>query len=430
MRNDRSSELLRRAKAVMPGGVNSPVRAFRAVGGNPLFIAKALGSSIWDVDGNRYLDYVGSWGPMILGHADPNVVEAAKTAIERGSSYGAPTEGEVKLAELITKRVPSVKKVRLVSSGTEATMSAIRVARGFTKRDDIVKFEGCYHGHADHLLVKAGSGVATFGLPDSPGVPADFAKHTLTLPFNDAAKLRELFRLRGSEIACVITEPVVGNMGLVPPAPGFLETLREVTEASGSLLIFDEVMTGFRVHASGAQGLFGITPDLTCFGKIIGGGMPMGAYGGRAEIMDLVAPEGAVYQAGTLSGNPCAVAAGLATLEYLGAPGTYEQLESRCARLEKGLRGALEEAGVGGRVQRCGSMFTVFFNDGKPVMSFDDAQACDHEKFKRYFRSMLERGIYLPPSGYEAAFVSLAHTHEDIDRTIDAARSSLATLKS
>jgi glutamate-1-semialdehyde 2,1-aminomutase len=428
MRTDRSTELLRRAKAVIPGGVNSPVRAFKAVGGAPLFIAKAQGSSIWDVDGNRYIDYVGSWGPLILGHAHPDVVEAAKHAVERGSSYGAPTEGEVRLAELLTKRVPSVKKVRLVSSGTEACMSAIRVARGFTKRDAIVKFEGCYHGHADYLLVKAGSGVATFGLPDSPGVPSDFAKHTLTLPFNDIAKLKALFDTRGNEIACAIIEPVVGNMGLVPPVPGYLETLREVTEKSGALLIFDEVMTGFRVHASGAQGLFGITPDLTTFGKIIGGGMPMGAYGGRAEIMDLVAPEGPVYQAGTLSGNPCAVAAGIATLEQLGAPGTYEQLEARCKHLEDGLVEVLREAGASGRVQRCGSMFTLFFNDGRPVRSFEDARACDHEKFKRWFRAMIERGIYLPPSGYEAAFVSIAHSAEDIDRTIEATRAALSAL--
>jgi glutamate-1-semialdehyde 2,1-aminomutase len=428
MRNDRSTELLKRARTVIPGGVNSPVRAFRAVGGSPLFIARAEGSSIWDVDGNRYLDFVGSWGPMILGHAYPAVVEAAKTAIERGSSFGAPTEGEVRLAELITRRVPSVNRVRLVSSGTEATMSAIRVARAFTKRDAILKFEGCYHGHADYLLVKAGSGVATFGLPDSPGVPADFAKHTLTLPFNDLAKVRELFATRGHEIAAVITEPVVGNMGLVPPLPGFLEGLREITQAHGALLIFDEVMTGFRVSPTGAEGLFGITPDLACFGKIIGGGMPMGAYGGRADIMDLIAPEGPVYQAGTLSGNPCAVAAGLATLEHLAAPGTYEQLEATCKRFADGLESALADTKTTGRLQRCGSMFTLFFNDGRPVNSFDDAKACDHDKFRRFFRGMLERGIYLPPSGYEAAFVSLAHSHEDLDRTVEAARSVLAEL--
>ncbi len=420
---------MKRARLVIPGGVNSPVRAFRAVGGQPLFIAKAQGANIWDADGNRYLDYVGSWGPMILGHAHPAVVEAAKNAIERGSSFGAPTEGEVRLAELICRRVASVKKVRLVSSGTEACMSAIRLARGFTGRDTILKFEGCYHGHADYLLVKAGSGVATLGLPDSPGVPADFAKHTLTLPFNDVGKLRELFATRGKEIACAIIEPVVGNSGLINPAPGYLEALREVTAESGSLLIFDEVMTGFRLGVSGAQGLFGITPDLTTFGKIIGGGMPMGAYGGREDIMNLIAPEGPVYQAGTLSGNPCAVAAGLATLENLGAPGTYEQLEGICQQLEDGLKRALRDANITGVVQRCGSMYTLFFNDGSAVKNFEDAKKCDHEKFKAYFRLMLERGIYLPPSGYEAAFVSLAHTRDDIDRTIEAAKAALAGIK-
>jgi glutamate-1-semialdehyde 2,1-aminomutase len=349
-----------------------------------------------------------------------------KFAAERGSTFGAPTEGEVKLAELIVKRVPSVERVRLVSSGTEATMSAIRVARGFTGRDAIVKFEGCYHGHADHLLVKAGSGVATLGLPDSPGVPADFAKHTLTLPFNDLEAVRALFASFGGSIAAVILEPVVGNMGLVPPDPGFLEGLREVTAAHGTLLIFDEVMTGFRVHPAGAQGLYGITPDLTCFGKIIGGGMPMGAYGGRAAVMDLVAPSGPVYQAGTLSGNPCAVAAGLRTLETLGAPGTYEQLEKSCATLEDGLVAALADAGVPGRVQRVGSMLTLFFNDGSPVRSFADARACDHARFSRFFHAMLGRGIYLPPSGYEAAFVSLKHGADDVERTVNAARAALA----
>jgi glutamate-1-semialdehyde 2,1-aminomutase len=426
MKVEKSSELLRRAQAVIPGGVNSPVRAFRSVGGSPLFFTRGSGPYVWDADGNRYIDYIGSWGPLILGHADPGVVEAVKFAAERGSTFGAPTEGEVKLAELIVRRVPSVERVRLVSSGTEATMSAIRVARGFTGRDAIVKFEGCYHGHADHLLVKAGSGVATLGLPDSPGVPADFAKHTLTLPFNDLEAVRALFASFGGSIAAVILEPVVGNMGLVPPDPGFLEGLREVTAAHGTLLIFDEVMTGFRVHPAGAQGLYGITPDLTCFGKIIGGGMPMGAYGGRAAVMDLVAPSGPVYQAGTLSGNPCAVAAGLRTLETLGAPGTYEQLEKSCAALEEGLVAALADAGVPGRVQRVGSMLTLFFNDGSPVRSFADARACDHARFARFFHAMLGRGIYLPPSGYEAAFVSLKHGADDVERTVDAARAALA----
>lgn len=428
MKTERSAELLQRAQGVIPGGVNSPVRAFRAVGGPPLFISRAKGSSVWDVDGNRYVDYVGSWGPMILGHAEQSVVEAAKTAIERSSSFGAPTEGEVRMAELVCERVPSVDRVRLVSSGTEATMSAIRVARGFTGRDKIIKFEGCYHGHADYLLVKAGSGVATFDLPDSPGVPADFAKHTLTLPYNDPAAVEAAFAAHEGEIAAVILEPITGNMGVIPPSSEYLETLRRVTEAHGALLIFDEVMTGFRVHCAGAQGLYGIKPDLTAFGKVIGGGMPMGAYGGRAEVMDVVAPVGPVYQAGTLSGNPCAVAAGLTTLRALGAPGTYDQLEKACAKLEEGLSEAMADTKTSGRIQRVGSMLTIFFNDGSPVKDFEEVKACDHDKFKAFFHAMLERGIYLPPSGYEAWFVSLAHGEEDIERTVEAARSALAGL--
>jgi glutamate-1-semialdehyde 2,1-aminomutase len=319
--------------------------------------------------------------------------------------------------------------IRLVSSGTEATMSAIRVARGFTGRDGIVKFDGCYHGHADYLLVKAGSGVATFDLPDSPGVPADFAKHTHTLPFNDVPALEALFAAKGTELAALILEPIVGNMGLIPPDPGFLQALRDITQKHGTVLIFDEVMTGFRVHPAGAQGLYGITPDLSCFGKIIGGGMPMGAYGGRAEIMKNVAPAGKIYQAGTLSGNPCAVAAGMRTLDTLAAPGLYEKLEKACARLEEGLVKALASTGHSGRVQRVGSMMTLFFNDGSPLRNFADVKKCDHQKFAAFFHQMLGRGIYLPPSGYEAAFVSMAHTHEDIDRTIEAARASLEALK-
>lgn len=430
MKVERSTELFHRAQKVIPGGVNSPVRAFRAVGGTPLFIARAQGSSIWDVDGNRYLDYVGSWGPMILGHAEPSVVEAVKHAVERGTSYGAPTEGEVRLAEIVIKRVPSIERLRLVSSGTEATMSAIRAARGFTKRDAIVKFDGCYHGHADFLLSKAGSGVATFGLPDSPGVPLDFSKHTLTLPLNDIGALRELFTRRGAEIACAIIEPVVGNCGLIPPEPGFLEALREVTAEHGSLLIFDEVMTGFRVHIGCAQALYGITPDLSTFGKIIGGGMPLGAYGGRGDIMDLIAPSGPIYQAGTLSGNPCAVAAGIATLEQLATPGIYRKLDASSKKLQDGLQAALEQTNTSGVIQRVGSMFTLFFNDGSPVKSYEDAKKCDHQKFKAYFHGMLERGIYLPPSGYEAAFISLAHSDEDIERTIEASKAVLAALGS
>lgn len=428
MKTERSAELMRRAQAVIPGGVNSPVRAFRAVGGMPPFISRAEGSKIWDVDGNRYIDYVGSWGPMILGHAAPEVVEAAKNAIERSSSFGAPTEGEVKLAELVVKRMPSVDKLRLTSSGTEACMSAIRLARGYTRRDGILKFEGCYHGHADYLLVKAGSGVATFGLPDSPGVPADFAKHTSTIPYNDFDALERIFSERGQELACAIIEPITGNMGVIEPEPGYLQKLRDLCTAHGTVLVFDEVMTGFRVHPQCAQGLYGITPDLTCFGKIIGGGLPMAAYGGRAEIMDLIAPVGPVYQAGTLSGNPCAVAAGLATLKSLEAQGTYDQLEKRCKELQHGLEQALRDAGVTGRIQRVGSMLTLYFNDGRPVRSFADVSACDHQRFARWFHLMLERGIYLPPSGYEAWFVSVTHDAEDIERTIYAARDAFKAL--
>jgi glutamate-1-semialdehyde 2,1-aminomutase len=414
MKNERSQELFQRAQKVIPGGVNSPVRAFRAVGGVPRFIAKAKGASIWDVDGNRFVDWVGSWGPMILGHAEPSVVEAMRNAIERGTSYGAPTEGEIKLAELVMKRVPSVERLRLVSSGTEAAMSVIRVARAFTKRDAILKFEGCYHGHADFLLAKAGSGVATLGLPDSPGVPADFTKHTLTVPYND--------------LAAVVLEPVVGNSGLIPPEPGFLEGLRRITEQHGAMLVFDEVMTGFRLSTGGAQVLYGITPDLSAFGKVVGGGMPLAAYGGRKDAMDMVAPAGPVYQAGTLSGNPVAVAAGLATLEQLENPATYTRLENISRRLADGLVAALAETGVSGRVQRVGSMFTLFFNDGSAVKDFEDAKRADHAKFRAFFHGMLERGVYLPPSGYEAAFVSLAHGDEEIERTLEAARAVLATL--
>ncbi len=428
MKTDRSKSLLERACAVIPGGVNSPVRAFGAVGGTPLFIARASGANIWDVDGNRYIDYVGSWGPMILGHAEPGVVEAIHHATERSSSFGAPTEAEVRLAELIVKRVPSVDRVRLVNSGTEATMSAIRLARGFTGRDDIIKFEGCYHGHADHLLVKAGSGVATLGLPDSPGVPASFAEHTITLPFNNSDAVAQAFEARGKSIAGVIVEPVAGNMGVVPPASGFLESLRRLTEAHGSLLLFDEVMTGFRVHPAGAQGLYGIEPDLSAFGKIIGGGMPMGAYGGRADLMAKIAPEGPVYQAGTLSGNPCAVAAGLRTLDGLSSAGTYGRLETHCRQLEEGLNEALLDAHVPGKIQRVGSMLTLFFNKRTPVQNFQDAQAADHQRFRTFFHGMLDRGIYLPPSGYEAWFVSTAHTEQDISRTIEAAKSVLIDL--
>lgn len=428
MKTERSSELMRRAQSVIPGGVNSPVRAFKAVGGTPPFIRRAEGPYLWDVDGNRFIDYVGSWGPMILGHAFPEVVERAQQAIERSSSFGAPTEGEVKLAELVVQRIPSIERLRLTSSGTEACMGAIRVARGFTKRDAILKFEGCYHGHADYLLVKAGSGVATFDLPDSPGVPADFAKHTITIPFNDPEALETVFRERGAELAAVIIEPVTGNMGVIEPEPGFLEKLRGLCTQHETVLIFDEVMCGFRVHMSGAQELYGVHPDLTCFGKIIGGGMPMGAYGGRADIMDMVAPAGPVYQAGTLSGNPCAVAAGLATLKMLEGQGLYDQLEKQCQVLEDGLRAALQDTEISARIQRVGSMLTLFFNDGSPVRRFSDVVACDHDRFSKWFHLMLERGIYLPPSGYEAWFVSSVHGADDIERTVDAARDAFRVL--
>lgn len=428
MKTARSAALLERGKAVIPGGVNSPVRAFKGVGGTPLFISRAKGSKIWDVDGAGYVDYVGSWGPMILGHADEAVVAATTKAVERSSSFGAPTEGEVRLAELVVKRVPSVERLRLVSSGTEATMSAIRLARAYTKRDGVVKLEGCYHGHADFLLVKAGSGVATFDLPDSPGVPADFAKHTHTVPYNDLAAAEALFEAQGGKLACMIIEPVSGNMGVIPPKPGYLEGLRALTERHGALLIYDEVMTGFRLHAAGAQGLFDQRPDLSCFGKIIGGGMPMAAFGGRAEIMDMIAPAGPVYQAGTLSGNPAAVAAGMSTLEGTSTPGRYEQLEKASALLQAGLEEALETVGITGRVQRVGSMLTLYFAD-QPVEDFADAKAADHERYAAFFHAMLERGVYLPPSGYESWFVSMAHTEDDISLTVNAAREALSAIK-
>ncbi len=415
----KSEELFNRAQAVIPGGVNSPVRAFRAVGGKPLFIQRGDGSHLWDVDGGEYIDYVGSWGPLIFGHRPPEVIDALKDVLEIGTSFGAPTEREVQLAELIHELVPSVEKVRLVNSGTEATLSAIRLARGFTGRDRIVKFEGCYHGHGDSLLVKAGSGVATLGLPDSPGVPKALAELTTVLPFNDADALKAEFDRRGNEIACAIIEPVVGNMGCVPPRAGYLELLRDVTQRSGTVLIFDEVMTGFRVALGGAQQRYGIQPDLTTMGKVIGGGLPVGAYGGRADIMNRVAPAGPVYQAGTLSGNPLAVAAGIATLRRLRKENPYGRLEDLGARLERGLA-------AGGRVNRVGSMFTLFFTE-REVVDFESAKTSDTERFNRFFHAMLDQGIYLPPSPFEAAFISAAHTESDIDRTIDAAMKALRT---
>jgi glutamate-1-semialdehyde 2,1-aminomutase len=417
----KSEQLFQRAQRLIPGGVNSPVRAFRSVGGNPPFVARGEGSHLFDVDGNAYIDYVGSWGPLLLGHRHPAILAALEGALGIGTSFGAPTSQEVELAEAICNAVPSIEMVRLVNSGTEATMSAIRVARGFTGRDLTVKFEGCYHGHVDSLLVKAGSGIATLGIADTRGVPAGFTDTTIALPFNSVQAVDAAFRSHPGRIASVIVEPVVGNMGCVPPAPGFLEALRDLTAKNGALLIFDEVMTGFRVAFGGAQQRYGIRPDMTTLGKVIGGGLPIGAYGGRAEIMQCVAPVGPVYQAGTLSGNPLAVAAGLAMLRHLKAhPEIYDQLEARGSELE-----ASAPAGV--TVNRVGSMFTFFFTDG-PVTDWESAKRSDTAKFGKFFRAMLERGIYLAPSQFEAAFLSAAHSEEDIRRTIAAAREAFAAV--
>jgi len=420
----KSEDLFKRAERLMPGGVNSPVRAFRAVGRAPVFIREAAGARVTDVDGNSYIDYVGSWGPMILGHSHPAVIEAIREAASRGTSYGAPTELEIELASEITAAFPSIERVRLTSSGTEATMSAIRLARGFTGRDRIVKCEGCYHGHSDSLLVKAGSGLATFGTPDSAGVPPDFARNTVVVPFNDEQALNEAFDQQGSEIACVIIEPVAGNMGCVPPRAGYLDAVRETTSRHGALLIFDEVITGFRVAYAGAQELYGVKPDLTCLGKIIGGGLPVGAFGGRAEVMERLAPLGPVYQAGTLSGNPLAVTAGLVMLRLLKESNPYEQLERLSANLEQGLRDAAREASVPATVNRVGSMLTGFFTDG-PVTDWPSAKLSDTDRYARFFRAMLEEGVYLAPSQFECAFVNAAHSDELIERTIEAARSAM-----
>jgi glutamate-1-semialdehyde 2,1-aminomutase len=422
---NRSEELFAQAQQLMPGGVNSPVRAFRGVGGNPPFIARGDGARIWDADGKEYIDYVGSWGPLIFGHRPHEVLRALEEVLNIGVSFGAPTEREVEIARLISKLVPSIEKVRLVNSGTEATMSAIRLARGFTGRERIIKFEGCYHGHGDSLLVRAGSGVATLGLPDSPGVPRSLAELTSVLPFNDVASLEREFGARGNEIACVIVEPVAGNMGCVAPAAGYLESLRTITSRHGALLIFDEVMTGFRVAAGGAQQLYDVKPDLTTLGKVIGGGLPVGAYGGRADIMNKVAPAGPVYQAGTLSGNPLAVSAGLAALKRLNAD-VYAKLESLGRRLERGFVDALAAAKVPGSVNRVGSMLTMFFTNA-PVVDFASAKTSDIQRFNAFFHAMLEQGIYLPPSQFECLFISTAHTEADIDRTIEAARRALGT---
>lgn len=427
MNTDNSNALFERAQKVIPGGVNSPVRAFRAVGRQPLFIKSASGATITDADDNTYIDYIGSWGPMILGHAHPVVIEALREAAGRGTSYGAPTEIEIEIAEAIHEAYPAIEKVRLVSSGTEATMSAIRVARGFTGRDKVVKFEGCYHGHSDSLLVKAGSGLATFSTPDSAGVPADFARHTIIAQFNDAEELRQIFAERGSEIACVIIEPIAGNMGCVPPNAGYLEAVREITSQHGALLIFDEVMTCFRVAYGGAQALYHIKPDLTCLGKIIGGGLPAAAFGGSEEVMNCVAPLGSVYQAGTLSGNPLAVTAGLTTLKLLKELNPYEQLESASAKLEAGLREAASNAGIAATINRVGSMMTAFFNEEK-VVDWNSAKKSNTEKYGQFFRAMLQEGIYLAPSQYECAFVGIAHTDELIEKTIAAARKAMSVV--
>ena len=423
-KNTNSVKLFKSASRVIPGGVNSPVRAFRAVGGHPLFIEKAKGSRIYDADGNSYIDYVLSWGPMILGHAHPVVTKALKKAAEKGTSFGAPTAIETELAELVLKIFPAMDKVRMVNSGTEATMSAIRVARGFTGRDKIIKFEGCYHGHADGLLVKAGSGAATFGLPDSPGVPKSCARNTITLPYNDVAAFRRAVDRDGGNIACVIVEPVVGNIGCVLPKPGFLETLRTVTKKHGIVLIFDEVMTGFRVSFGGAQARYGIRPDMTCLGKVIGGGLPVGAYGGKKEMMSLVSPEGPVYQAGTLSGNPLAMTAGIRTIMELSRPGTYREMEKKCVQLEEGLKDAARKAGVATRFYRAGSMFCTYFTDSE-VTDYATAKKADASLFARFFAAMLEKGINLAPSQFEAGFMSLAHSERDIETTVRAAYDSL-----
>jgi len=423
-----SANLFKAASRVIPGGVNSPVRAFRGVGGEPFFVASAEGARLTDVDGRSYLDFVGSWGPLILGHAARPVVEAVTAAVSRGTSYGAPTPGEVDLAEMITAAYPSMEMVRLVSSGTEATMSAIRVARGATGRDVLLKFDGCYHGHADSLQVKAGSGGATFGIPDSAGVPESLARLTVTASFNDIAGVRAIFEARGREIAAVIVEPVAGNMGVVPPAPGFLEALRDLCTRHGAVLIFDEVITGFRLAFGGAQMKYGIRPDLTCLGKIIGGGLPVGAYGGSRDLMSRVSPLGPVYQAGTLSGNPLAVAAGLATLRALREGDVYRRLDSLGAELERGLVAAAGKAGVPFTVNRVGSMLTGFFTD-KPVTDYATAKRSDAARYGRFFHAMLARGVFLAPSQFEAAFVSLAHRDADIVAAAEAAAQSIAAAR-
>ncbi|CAJ1003445.1 glutamate-1-semialdehyde 2,1-aminomutase [Brevibacillus aydinogluensis] len=424
---EKSIRLFAEAQQYIPGGVNSPVRAFKSVGGNPVYIAKGEGARVVDVDGNTYIDYIGSWGPLILGHAHPKVLAAIQEAAALGTSFGAPTERETDMAKLVCEIVPSVEVVRMVNSGTEATMSALRLARGYTKRNKIMKFEGCYHGHADSLLIKAGSGVATLGLPDSPGVPEATAIHTITVPYNDLESVKMAFEAYGEDLAAVIVEPVAGNMGVVPPQPGFLEGLREITQRYGTLLIFDEVMTGFRVARGGAQELYGITPDLTTMGKVIGGGLPVGAYGGRRDIMQHVAPAGPIYQAGTLSGNPLAMAAGLTTLQILGEDGVYERLDALSSRLAEGLADNARKLGIPHTVNRVGSMVCLFFTE-TPVVNYETAKTSDLERFSRYFRYLLEEGVMIPPSQFEGMFVSLAHTEADIERTIEASYQAMKKL--
>ena len=426
MSND--DHLFENACAVIPGGVNSPVRAFKSVGGTPVFIDHAKGPFLFGANGQRYIDYVGSWGPMILGHADPDVVEAVQSAAAEGLSYGAPTELETELAHLVCQAVPSMDQVRMVNSGTEATMSAIRLARGYTGRDTLIKFEGCYHGHADSLLVKAGSGALTLGIPTSPGVPKDAARHTLTLEYNNSEEVRQVFAESGNDIAAVIVEPVTGNMNCIAPAPGFLETLREVCDQSGAVLIFDEVMTGFRVGPGGAQELYGIRPDLTPLGKVLGGGLPVGAFGGRAEIMAHLAPLGPVYQAGTLSGNPLAMSAGIATLKKVGAPGFFDALTETTRSLVTGMAKAAADAGIPLATESVGGMFGLFFTENDRVSSFAQVMACDSERFSTFFHGMLKRGVYLAPSAFEAGFVSVTHSEAEISETLTAAAEVFAEL--
>ncbi|MGU5717448.1 glutamate-1-semialdehyde 2,1-aminomutase [Aeromonas taiwanensis] len=424
----KSDQLFEQARQTIPGGVNSPVRAFNGVGGTPRFIDHADGAYLYDVDGQAYVDYIGSWGPMLLGHNHPAIKAAVIKAVEKGLSYGAPTEIEVLMAEKVRQIVPSMEQVRMVNSGTEATMSAIRLARGYTGRDKIVKFEGCYHGHADSLLVKAGSGALTLGQPNSPGVPADFAKHTLTCVYNDLDSVREAFTQYGSEIACIIVEPVAGNMNCIPPVPGFLEGLRAICDEFGALLILDEVMTGFRVSLRGAQGHYNIDPDLTTLGKIIGAGMPVGAFGGKKKVMQHIAPTGPVYQAGTLSGNPVAMAAGLAMLDLLLEPGLYDQLSAKTARVAEGLKAAAAKHGIPLAITYVGGMFGFFFTEEPEITRYDQVTRCDMERFKRFYHLMLEEGVYLAPSAYEAGFLSLAHGDKEIEHTLAAAERSFAKL--